>query len=56
MMFKPGQRVVTWMDDVGVVIGPAPREYQPYEVMVLVDGYEKPVPYMNCEIEEANET
>lgn len=57
--FKSGDRVVTWMDDVGTVVGPADREHRPYEVMVLVDGDIRPTPYMNKEImleEEYNAT
>jgi hypothetical protein len=47
---KPGDRVSTWMDEIGVIVGPAPLKYQPYDWMVLVDGDKEPCPYMDQEI------
>jgi hypothetical protein len=47
---KIGDRVTTWMNEVGVIVGPAPRKYQPYQWMVLVDGDKDPCPFLDREI------
>lgn len=52
---KNGDRVITWMNETGTVVGPAPRQLQPYQWMVLVDGDKDPCPYLDREITLAEE-